>query len=273
MMKILSSFRILGPATLLSCAASVGLAADLAPSTPAGWAVTVGLGPEALPSFPGARTYRVWPTGTIAWRGPDEPPPFTTPDDGFGIAILNLGWIKAGPVARFVPRRGLSDGNGNFYGLHNIPLTAELGGFTELWLAPFLRTRLELRNGINGAQGLDANVSIDGVARFGAFTFSIGPRMALGDTQFMNAYFSVTPAEAAANGRVTPYQATGGVTSYGGLTALKYDLSPAWSVTTFGGYQRLVNSAAASPIPNRLGSNNQFSAGAVLAYTFSFDHL
>jgi outer membrane protein len=268
-----SRIKYLFLASLLASATAAAIAADLAPPAPApapGWFVTIGLGPEALISFPGARTYRLWPTGTLAWRGPNDPPAFSAPDDGFGIALLDLGWLKAGPVGRFVPRRGLSNGNGNFYGLDNVHWTAELGGFVEGWISEHLRTRLEIRQGVNGHDGLDANLAIDAVERSGPFTFSIGPRLALGNTQFMSAYFSVTPLEALANGHVYPYQAYGGVTSLGGLAAVKYDISSAWSATAFAGYNRLVNSAAESPIPNRLGSLNDFSGGVIIAYSFNF---
>ncbi|WP_026605732.1 MipA/OmpV family protein [Methylocapsa acidiphila] len=261
-------------ASLFAAAPAVGFAADLetspAPAPAGGWLVTIGLGPEALTSFPGAKTYRVWPTGTLAWRGPNEPPPFSAPDDGFGVALLDLGWLKAGPVGRVLPRRGLSNGNGNFYGLANVNWTLELGGFVEGWISEHLRTRLEVRQGVNGHDGLDANVSIDAIERIGPYTLSLGPRLQLGNTRFMSAYFSVTPAEAFANGNVYPYQAYGGVESFGGLAAIKYDITPSWSVTGFGGYNRLMNSAAESPIPNRLGSLNEFAGGVIVAYSFNF---
>jgi outer membrane protein len=251
--------------------ASSASAADIAPAPTqqsSNLVFTLGLGPQVIPSFPGAKTYRVWPTGTFSWRRPGDPPAFSAPDDGFGLALLDLGWLRAGPVGRFLPRRGLGNGNGNFYGLHNVGWTFEIGGFTEVWLASFLRTRLELRQGVNGHNGLDANVGIDAIAKFGPLTFSLGPRLALGNSTFMNAYFSVSPIEAAANGRVGPYQATGGVTSFGGLVSARYDLLSNLSATLYGGYDRLVNSAAASPIPNRLGSLNQWTGGVLLSYSF-----
>ncbi len=270
----LSYRRFFGLASLLAASVSTASAADLAPApAPAPLIVTLGLGPQVIPSFPGARTYRVWPIGTLAWRRQGDPIPFTAPDDGFGLALLDLGWIRAGPVGRVLPRRGLSNGNGNFYGLHNVGWTFEIGGFTELWLAPFLRTRFELRQAVNGHNGLDANVGMDGIAKFGALTLSAGPRLALGNSTFMNAYFSVTPAEALANGRVRPYRASGGVTSFGGLVSARYDFLENLSATLYGGYDRLFNSAAESPIPNRLGSLNQWSGGVVLATSFSLDGL
>ena len=58
---------------------------------------------------------------------------------------------------------------------------------------------------ITGHEGIVANLGLDWVERFGAFTFSIGPRLALGDSDFTSEYFGVTPVEAALNGRVSPF--------------------------------------------------------------------
>jgi MipA family protein len=242
-----------------------------------GWVITLGVGPDFFTSFPGAKSVSVWPTGYITYHRPGEPEPFISPDDGFGFPILDLPWLKIGPVARFINERTLSGGvgtignNENFYGLHNVGFTAELGGFMELWPTDFFRARFEVRQGVGGAEGLDSNIELDLVERYGAFTFSAGPRLELGDTQFVGAYFSVTPAEAALNGIVSPYQAHGGLVSVGGFGAVKYDFTPTWSATVFGGVNRLTDSAAASPIPNRLGSLNMMNAGVILAYSFSWN--
>ena len=137
-------------AGFLAIAASGASAADLTPPTPApveGWTITLGVGPEVFTSFPGARSVSIWPTGYITYRRPGEPEPFASPDDGLSIALLDLPWIKAGPVARFISERTLSGGfgsignNQNFFGLHNIGFTAELGGFVELWPTSFIRAR------------------------------------------------------------------------------------------------------------------------------------
>ncbi|HUI19886.1 MAG TPA: MipA/OmpV family protein [Methylocella sp.] len=270
----LASFIVLAGSAAVSAA---DLTQPPPPAPTEGWTVTLAIGPDVFTSFPGAKSVSIWPTGYITYHRPGEPDPFVSPDDGFGIALLDLPWIKAGPVARFISERTLSGGfgtlgnNDNFYGLHNIGFTAELGGFLELWPTDFLRARLEARQGVSGAQGFDANVELDLVERWGGFTFSGGPRFQFGDRQFMNAYFSVTPAEAFLNGNVYPYQATGGLASVGGFGAIKYQFTPAWSATAFGGVNRWVSSAGGSPIPNRLGSLNDMNAGLLLAYTFNWN--
>jgi MipA family protein len=274
---ILSRFSL---ASSIAIAASAANAADLAPQPPApveGWTITLGLGPEVFTSFPGAKSVSISPTGYISYRRPGEPEPFVSPDDGFGIALLDLPWIKAGPVARFISERTLSGGfgsignNNNFFGLHNVGFTAELGGFLELWPTDFFRARLEARQGVSGAQGFDGNVELDFVQRYDAFTFAAGPRFQFGDAQFMGAYFSVTLAEALLNGRVFPYQATGGLAAVGGFGSIKYQFTPAWSAMVFGGVNRYVSSAGGSPIPNRLGSLNDITAGTLVAYTFNWN--
>jgi len=277
---ILSHAQRFSLAGFIAIAASAANAADLTPPPPApveGWTITLGVGPEVFNSFPGSSSVSIWPTGYISYRRPGEPEPFVSPDDGLGIALLDLPWIKAGPVARFISERTLSGGfgsignNENFFGLHNVGFTAELGGFVELWPTDFFRARFEARQGVSGAQGFDANIELDIVHRYGPWTFSLGPRFQFGDDQFMNAYFSVTPAEAALNGNVFSYQAHGGLTSIGGLGAIKYAFSPAWSTTVFGGVNSYVGSAGGSPIPNRLGSLNDLTAGVIVAYTFSWN--
>lgn len=271
----MSFSKNLALASLLSVTASAVFAADLPtlaqPAPAAGWTVTVGLGPQVQTAFPGSRAVVVWPTGTLSLRRAGEPEPFSSPDDGFGIALLDYGWIKAGPVGRVMPNRGLSNGNGAFYGLPNVNWTLELGIFGELWYTEHFRARGEIRQGVNGHDGIDANIAFDAIQKWNGFTFAIGPRLQLGDTQFMNAYFSVTPNQAFLNGKVTPYQASGGLTSVGGLGSVKYDFAPTWSATLFGGYNRLVSSAAASPIPNKLGSLNEYTGGVVIAHSFNLD--
>src|SRR5258707_13149979 len=78
------------------------------------WLLTVGVGPEVVNQFPGSKTYTVVPNGSISRWHPGEPEPFVAPDDGFTIEVIDFNGFHAGPVARYISRRGLSDGNGNF---------------------------------------------------------------------------------------------------------------------------------------------------------------
>ncbi len=275
----MNNFTLSTAAFAASLIGGSAIAADLAPVqapptfASGQWLFTVGVGPQVSNQFPGSKSYTVFPNGSISRWKPGEPEPFVVPDDGFTIAVLDLGWFKAGPAARFVGRRGLSDGNGNFFGLRNVGWSLEFGGFAEVWLQDFLRGHVEVTQAVNGNHGLEAHFSVDAVKRYGPWTFSIGPRTAIGDNRYMNAYFSVSAAESALNGRVSPYLAGAGVDTVGGLLAARYDFNKSWNTTIYGGYNRLVGSAGYSPIPNVLGSKNEFTGGATVAYTFAWGGL
>ena len=132
-----------------------------------------------------------------------------------------------------------------------------------------LRLRAEVRHSVGGYDGFAGDVGADGVLRFGRFTYALGPRLAWADRNFAEAYFGVTPVEAAINGLVTPYRPSGGVTSAGVATSLSYDFSEEWSTTVSARWARLVGDPADSPIVKRFGSENQFTFGASVSYSFT----
>lgn len=265
------NFASLAACLGLLAAAPQALAADPEP-TPApqataddGWIVTLrGIG-ALSPSFPGSGKLRPYPFPSISFRRIGETEIFSAPDDGFGFALVDSGGFRAGPVANFVFKRGQRDG---LFGLHTVDLTHEIGGFAEFSAGGHFRTRAELRQGIDGHRGFVASLGADVFGGDGRATLSIGPRLSLGDNRYANAYFSVTPFEALVNGRIEPYEATGGFTAAGGLATFRYDFTKDTNATFYGGLQRLTGSVGSSPIPNEIGSRNQFTAGLSIARSF-----
>jgi outer membrane protein len=230
-----------------------------------GWIVTVRAMGAVSPSFPGSGQLRPYPFPAVSFRRIGEPEVFSTPDDGFGLSIIDLGYFRAGPVANFVFKRGQRDG---LFGLRRVGLTHEVGGFVEFTPIEHIRTRAELRQGVDGHKGFVAVLSADLYGSTGPVSMSVGPRFDIGDNRYANAYFSVTPVEALLNGRLTPYEATGGFTSAGGVATLRYDFTDNANATIFGGLQRLTGSVGQSPIPSLIGSRNQFSAGLAIGRSF-----
>lgn len=254
---------------LLALAGASARAADAVPATAAtaedGWIVTLRVTGALAPSFPGSGTLRPYPFPAISFRRIGEPELFSTPDDGFGFSLIDVGGFRAGPVANFVFRRGQRDG---LFGVHSVGLTHEIGGFAEFSPGDHFRTRVELRQGIDGHKGFVASLGADLYGGDGRATVSIGPRLSIGDNRYANAYFSVTPFEAALNGGLTPYEASGGFTAAGGLATFRFDFTKDASATFYGGLQRLTGSVGSSPIPNLIGSRNQFTAGLSIARSF-----
>ncbi len=253
---------------LFVCAAARAGATDFTPppKTDAnGWIVTVSAAGVIGPSFPGARRMRPYPFPSVSFRRIGEPELFSTPDEGFGLSLVDTGAFRAGPVANFVFHRGQRDG---LFGLRRVGLSHEVGGYAELYPVDHLRLRAELRQAVDGHRGFVAAFYADAYDRLGPFRISLGPRLNFGDNRYANAYYSVTLAESLINRRLTPYGATGGFTAAGGVATARYDFNDQTSATIFGGGQRLLGSVGSSPIPTLIGSRNQFTAGLAIARSF-----
>jgi MipA family protein len=227
-----------------------------------GWIVTLQAIGAFAPSYPGSARLRAYPFPGISVRKIGEPERFSTPDDSFGFAVVDLNGFRAGPVANFVFYRG------SIPGLHEIPLTHEVGGFAEFAPLDHFRARSEVRQGIDGHKGFVAALSADIYGRADAITVSVGPRLSFGNNRYANAYYSVSPFEAVANGHLEPYEATGGFTSAGGMATLRYDFAPDLNATFYSGLQRLTGSVGGSPIPNQIGSSYQFTTGLAISRSF-----
>ena len=109
-MSILQRFSL---ASFIAIAASAAAcAADLAPTpAPVGLAVYPAARPRGFHRLPG-RAKRLDFADRYIRPPAGRSEPFVSPDDGFGIALLDLRWIKAGPVGRFISERTLSGGFG-----------------------------------------------------------------------------------------------------------------------------------------------------------------
>ena len=235
---------------------------------PDAWLVTVRGKLIGSPLYPGARDLGVLAYPTLGIRRPGTPASFVSPDDNVSLALFDNGWLKAGPVGKFISARTASD-YPELRGFRKVNWSLEAGGFVELWPTEHLRTRLEVRHGLNGYSGVVADLGADWVQPAGRWTFSGGPRLTLAGDHFMNTYFTVTPDAAALNGRVSAFRAQGGLEAAGVTGAVTYQWTPAWATTAFVRYDRLIGDAGRSPLATTLGSRDQVTLGAILAYTFS----
>ncbi|MCG7392984.1 MipA/OmpV family protein [Microvirga sp. ACRRW] len=266
--------KSLALATLLltGTAAVSAHAADLTFASPevlpSGWIVTVKGNLRAGPSYPGSDDLSFIGYPSLSFRRAGTVERFSAPDDGLSFSFLDDSAFRFGAVGRFQGGRYYED-NEELFGLKKIDWAVEPGVFVEYWITDFLRARAELRHGINGHHGFVADLGLDVVQSFGAFTLSAGPRLSLGDGDFTRTYFGVTPEEAALNGQVTAYDPSGGITSVGATLGATYTWSPQWSTTAFVTYKHLVGDAADSPIVKEFGSENQVGVGLTLSYSFS----
>jgi outer membrane protein len=240
-----------------------------APPPSSDYIVTVSGDVQLIPSYPGSDRYTGVFYPSLNWRRVGEPERFTAPDDGISITAYETPNFRFGPVARIESGRYLQDDR-RLFGLRKVDWDVELGAFAEWWPVDFLRARLELRHGIRDDIGFVGTAGLDFVKRYGQFTFSLGPRLNFAGDDYVRTYFGVSPAEAALNGRVFAYRPNGGITSVGGLGSVTYRWNETWATTVYAGYNRLVGDVADSPIVTRIGSEDQFTVGAGVSYSFNF---
>jgi MipA family protein len=241
------------------------------PGTTAEWIVDVSAMGGVAPSYPGAKTYSFFGLPGIDVRRADQPERFSAPDDSLSLAILKNDWFAVGPAGRWINDRNIKN-NPELFGLYDVNAAIEIGGFAELTPTPWLRLRAEARKAVSGYDGWAFFLGGDVWHRWGNLTLSIGPRLDFGDSRYATAYFSVQPWQAALNqwagGRLTAYNATGGLVDAGFTVAARYKLSDTWRASVYGTYQALTGSVADSPVATRAGSTNQFAAGIELRYSF-----
>lgn len=225
----------------------------------------VGIGPQVTPRYPGASTAQWSPYIDISRTRGDTPFTFEAPDESTGVSLYEDDRLAIGPVVGLQNSRRRRDTGG---ALHRVGFTVEPGVSVQYSIAPQLRARLEVRQGIGGHKGLTGLAGIDYVARDAdRWLVSIGPRLTFADGRYSRAYFGITPQDATASG-LAAYRPGGGVTALGAAGSGQYALGRRWGVFGYAKYDRLTGDAATSPVTRRFGSRDQWSGGVGLSYTF-----
>ncbi len=232
------------------------------------WIVTIGVRPQAAAPYEGADHDTVLPVPSFAMRRAGQPERLAAPDDSYGAALLSWRWISAGPALRL---RGSRDDLGKRAGLRRIDTAFEPGLFVNLWPTDWLRIHGEERKGVAGHHGWVGDAAFDLVAQKGPWTGSIGPRLGWGDRRYMNTYFGVTPAEAAANTLVgAAYAPDGGMRYVGATGTLAYRFDAHWQANANAGVHRLADAGGDSPIVRTVGDRTEAYGGIGVKYTFEW---
>ncbi len=227
--------------------------------------VRVALGPQLIPNYPGSDKVSLSPLVDVAVARGSDPFEYEAADESFGIPVIRTARFAIGPAFNLQTSRRRSETGP---GIDEVGTTVELGGFANIWFARPVRLHAELRQGVNGHGGLIGDVGLDYVARDrDRWLFAIGPRIALSDGRYQDAYFGVSAREALATG-LPVYDPGSGVHAIGANATATYQFTPRWGVYGFAKYDRLVGDAGDSPIVRSLGSRNQLSGGLALSYTF-----
>jgi len=264
-------------ALLLTALVPLGAQANTGAST-GNWTMDVGAGLIYAPAFSGADTYQLMAVPDVRVKYRDSF--FASMQEGIGYQFALLPDLKAGLLAKY--DFGRDEDNDNAFriagnqsnalrGLGDVDGTVELGGFMEYDYKPFT-SRLEVRQGVGGHEGLLADASVNYVGRTTAFAqplmFGFGPRLTLADSNYMNTYYGIDATQSANSG-LGAYEADGGVLSYGVGGFMRMPVTEKIAANAFAQYERLGSEAADSPLVEERGSANQFVLGMGLSYRFS----
>ena len=96
--------------------------------------------------------------------------------------------------------------------------------------------------------------------------FNLAVSTTYASDDYMQAYFSVTPADAAASG-LPVFGASDGFKDVGVKVVLAYSMTERWDLGAVGGWKRLLNDAEDSPV-TKTGDENQFIAGLYVSYSW-----
>jgi outer membrane protein len=242
-------------------------ALPLLPSLASDWTVKLGVEGGMAPNFAGAKDIAFSPKPIFSVQRAGSPEHFRGTLDNSSITLFDYGQFRAGPVGKLDFGRTASSDKA-LRGLGNVGTNFELGAFAEYFPVDWFRTRIEVRNGIGAHTGIVGDLSADAIVPFTErITLSGGPRFSFKDAKAMSPFFGIDAAQSLASG-LPQYRVTGGSYSTGVGGQIGYKLTPQWEMHGYVEYERLLGSAAASPLVKLRGSPDQVTVGLGASYSF-----
>lgn len=248
--------------------------ADSASAAAAAWDAAIGLTGAFRPSYPGSprKTFKATPAfyfsiGRFTITNASGFAPRRSEDvvRGLGIELLERQHLRLSLSLRYDGGRA-ENSSPAYQGLGNIRSTlrarvAASWQFDGPWRLGASWNADMLGHGDGGV----GDVSLAWEHRLTPDTlFTLTGYVAMGDTQYMQAYYGVTAAQAVHS--VYPvYRAAGGLRDTGLSAGLRHDIGRDWTALAGAGMTRLMGSAASSPLTT---SRNGWSLSAGLARHF-----
>lgn len=232
----------------------------------------LGVGPYVAPVFEGSKDYTIKPAPVISvtipkvMRVDDNNIDFIAFDQVIEVGD-STGKFEAGPAVNFDFGRGESDSPA-LRGLGNVGFSLELGGYVGFTLGP-AKLNLEISQDVlHGHKGAIADLSASFILiERPRFTLGASVLLTWASARYMKSFFGINAVQSAASGLPT-YRAGGGLKNGGVSLHASYDLSRHWSILGNLGYERLLTSAAESPLVKLRGSPDQITAGTFVVYVF-----
>ena len=234
---------------------------------PSAWIVDLGGYGVLEPTYEGSKHYNisfkpqidVWKAGGQEW--------LSFPHDATVYALYETSNFRAGPAGTLTLQSRFHGEDIDLrLGRADVDLAG--GAFAEYYPVNFIRTRVELLQGVTGNMGFAANFSADYIWRASAdWTLAFGPRAQLANDQYASDYFSTQAAQR--TGLYVPYRAEGGIISSGVELTGKYDWTRDLSAKFFIDYNQLLGDAADAPKVSVRGASEQLVAGVGASFKFA----
>lgn len=225
-----------------------------------GISLEIGGGGSVSPSYEGSSRYMLSPYPIVDFHYLKLP-------NGSQLGGTE-GGLSISPSYNYRGERSASD-DPELAGLNTVDAAIELGAEVGYRIDRY-ELYVDLLYGVTGHHGwtaeLGANMHFEPTDRI---DLAFGPRLSFADSDYMDSYFSVTSAEAAASS-FSVYDASAGLKTVGVEAEARYKINGAWSVRGVVLYDRLIGDAADSPITT-VGSKNQFGFKAGLMRKFHID--
>lgn len=216
------------------------------------WQVMVGFGASLRPRYDGAQRYHVLAGPTVDIRYRDRF--FISTGEGLGVNLVSTPHWRAGVALTYDFGRRGQDDPAHLRGMGNINFAPEAKLFVEYIVSKDvpLVIRANIRRALGGSDGwigdLGAYLPLPGSSE--TFYWFAGPTVTFADSRYMNAWFGVSPAQAAASG-YRQYDAGAGIKSYGAGISAMWFIDKHWLATADAGIVQLVGSARNSPITQK----------------------
>lgn len=213
------------------------------------WQVEIGLGSMFEPAATGLTRYRIQGGPAIDIRYKDRF--FASTGEGVGFNLFSFRHISFGSAISYTLGRSPHVDGTALSGLGTIHPAPELKIFATTVIAENfpLTIRVDIRKQLGASFGyigdVGAYMPMPGSSK--KFSWFLGPTVTLADARYMNTYFGVSHAQAASS-QYHYYHPDGGFRSAGiGFTA-NYFVTQHIILNMSGAYDRLLGSAAESPI-------------------------
>ena len=226
------------------------------------WSINLLAGGVVMPAFEGSDRYLIQPVPGLDIRYKDIA--FISDGDGLGVNLLRGQNYRAGVAISYdVGRSQHADYSLN--GIQSIAPSPEVKAFAEAYFLPFV-VSANIRKQLGGANGIigDLGVYMPIVGTETLIVFA-GPAVTFANGTYMQRYFGIGTSQAQPHSQFLPYKADGGFKNANfGVSAI-YRLDKHWLLHSDLAYERLLGSAAGSPI---VQDRNQFTASLQIGYRF-----